>query len=239
MIKAVPNLEKKKLTTAIWQFLNLFTLIITPSNRNLHCPSHHMMANAAWNLPFLFTFTLKWILCLRHFWVKCRYAAAINNKNTKYNQQDFNTCKVQLVPRWVKSKRWQIYFSSLRRENRAVQHFWQDLRLIFNLVKSLRMCDACLEITYPRNVWRSRFINQRHSSVPTRLPTINSLMSNPTVAPPGPSSSSHHRILRGNSEEAECWDQQVNSAYSSSVSVGETLLAAVETQRRCLDPTGL
>lgn len=101
------------------------------------------------------------------------------------------------------------------------------------------MCDVCLEIIYPRNFWRSWFINQRYSLVPTRLPTINSLMSNPTVAPPGFSPSSHHLILQVYSEDAECWDQHVNSAYGSSVSVGETLLAAVETQRCCLDPTGL
>lgn len=59
------------------------------------------------------------------------------------------------------------------------------------------MCDVCLKIMYPRNCWRSWFINQTYSLVQTGPPAIPLSTNKPTVAPPAFSLSDTSVLLWG------------------------------------------
>lgn len=101
-----PELEKnKEMTTVIWQVLNLFTS--TPSNENLHRPSQQMLLVIARRCRFKMK-----NLHIRHFWMKCKYAAAIDDK--KENKQKIQSTGLEHLQSstclcWVKSKKWPIY----------------------------------------------------------------------------------------------------------------------------------
>lgn len=179
------------MTTVIWQVLNLFTL--TPSNENLHRPSSQNIRECClWSFNVV---TLKWrILHIRHFWMKCKYAAAINDKNAKIQSTGLTHLQSPTCVCWVKSQKWPMY---------CICPNWgwmiEEFRsFFFNSVKGLWMCEVCLEIMYPGNCWRSWFINQTYSIVQMRPPAIHLLSTNkPTAAPPGFSLSDTSVLLRG------------------------------------------